>query len=161
MDLRAIRAWDSARACRANQGRDAESGRTHAGGCEFGRTHGNSSVPDRRIWNAKGRRHAKRREDQRAALKKVAETGPRMAAAECRRRALPAHADRVAGPHARGSEDARDKRGSLRTYFADADDVCVARHTNVADIDVVTAGGEIETGIKAQRDVAAARGEST
>ena len=53
-------------------------------------------------------------------------------------------------------EDAGDKRGSLRPLLADADRVCVARHTNVADVDVVAAGGEIDAGMKAQRDVAAA-----
>ena len=52
----------SAGACRTDQGRRAGCGRAHARGCEFGRAHGNSSVPDGRIGNAKRRGHAKRRE---------------------------------------------------------------------------------------------------
>ena len=51
----------SADACRADHGRRAGCDRAHAWRCEFGSSHGNSSLPNRRIWNAKGRRHAKRR----------------------------------------------------------------------------------------------------
>ena len=34
--------------------------------------------------------------------------------------------------------------------------VCIARNANVADVDVVSASGDILTGLKAHRDVAAA-----
>ena len=42
--------------------------------------------------------------------------------------------------------NARDKRAILRSYLADADLVGVACHTDVADIDVETARGEIKAG---------------
>jgi len=46
----------------------------------------------------------------------------------------------------RDSMNASDKRGLLRSYLSDADHVCVASYTNVADIDIVTTSGEVHTG---------------
>ena len=59
----------------------------------------------------------------------------------------------------RGAEDASDKRTGLRPLLADADSVCIARNASVADVDVVSASGDILTGLKAHCDVAAARCE--
>ena len=52
--------------------------------------------------------------------------------------------------------NASDKSAVVRALSADADFVGLARHSRVADIDVVTARGEILTGLKAQGDVAPA-----
>src|SRR4029077_13658695 len=43
-----------------------------------------------------------------------------------------------------------------RDFVADANDIRLASNTAIADIDIVTAGGETLTGSKAQRDVKAA-----
>ena len=48
------------------------------------------------------------------------------------------------------------KVADLDSCCADADGVGLARNTMVADVDIVTACGEIYTGLKAQGDVAAA-----
>jgi hypothetical protein len=54
------------------------------------------------------------------------------------------------------STDAGDKGFFLGSHRADADGVGLTIDTIIAD--VVTAGGEMETGVKAQGDVAAADG---
>ena len=52
--------------------------------------------------------------------------------------------------------DAGDKSAVVRALSADADFVGLARHSSVADIDIVTARGEIRYRLKAQGDVATA-----
>jgi hypothetical protein len=52
--------------------------------------------------------------------------------------------------------DAGDKSAVVRALFADTDFVGLARHSSVADINIVIARGEIPTGLKAQGDIAPA-----
>ena len=52
--------------------------------------------------------------------------------------------------------DSRDKGGRLSFFLADADGVGLGRNTNIADVDVIIARGEISTGSCAQGDIEAA-----
>src|SRR5204863_10205577 len=63
--------------------------------------------------------------------------------------------DRYAGRH-RHAENSGDKSVLVSWSGADANPGEITSHTSVADIDIVAAGGEIEAGVKAQRDVAGA-----
>jgi hypothetical protein len=49
--------------------------------------------------------------------------------------------------------DASDKGGSLRSYRADADLIRFAGHTRAADIDIVTASGEVHAGAAPHGDI--------
>src|ERR1041384_4352641 len=64
---------------------------------------------------------------------------------------------RYAGWH-RHTKNAGDISVLVRWSRADADLGDIPSQTVVADIDIVTAGGEIEAGVKTQGDVAAAGG---
>jgi hypothetical protein len=46
-----------------------------------------------------------------------------------------------------------DKYGLLGSYCADANLGGLAGYANVADVDIVTTGGEVKTGIGAECDV--------
>src|SRR5438132_13773466 len=65
--------------------------------------------------------------------------------------------DRYAGGH-RHAENAGDKSVLVSWSGADADPGEITSDTIIADINIVTAGGDIEAGVKAQCDVGAAGG---
>ena len=46
----------------------------------------------------------------------------------------------------------------LRSLFADADDIGVARYTCIANVDVVMAAAKVKTGVTPQRDIERAGG---
>ena len=50
--------------------------------------------------------------------------------------------------------NAGDKGAVLRSLLTDTNLVGITRHTAIADVDVVTARGKVQTGIKAHCDVA-------
>jgi hypothetical protein len=53
------------------------------------------------------------------------------------------------------SVDARNKRGGMRTDSTKTNRIRLKGDTLIADVNIVITGGDILTGLKAQRDVAA------